>query len=195
MKTKYILKRINAFLIDYMLVGIINNVVIGIFFPFYDISMYTEELLDLSQADPTQANLDTMNSLVALVIKESLPVVLALVVSALFYYVIIAKALKNRTLGCLITGQVIMKSTDAAVSYSDLTLRMLLINGIIVQVTFIICYLLLNNALVASTIYFMFFIGYAIFIITNFIVLIKTSKSLVDIITKTRPLIVMKVKN
>ncbi len=192
MKTRYIIKRINAYLIDYIIVINLGLLVQRVIVPFDKSTEYQTELLDLIASGST--NYDKMLKLFDLSTENFDVIYFSVVAVSIVYYVILAKLLKDRTVGCMLTGQKIVKSNQGEVTLSDLTLKMFLTNGVVTPLVFALAFMLIQNSIYAALIGALFgFVMYC-FLFINLIFLFVKGYSIVDIITKTRPMIVIKAK-
>lgn len=191
MKYRYILKRINAFLIDYLVVSFLATMSMSLFFPYivFDIEKFDELALMLS----TGVSIDKMLPIIEdLVIYYSRFYFVILGVGTM-YYVVITKLLKNRTIGCVATKQLIIKTDKTPVTKSDLTLKMLLTNGMLLSLIVSIVLVVVNDALTGMLIAGFASFIYGMFLILNFINLLIKGTTFVDKITKTRPVIVLRI--
>ncbi len=191
MKFKYILRRVNAFLIDYIFLSFVTGLIIPMVIPYDNSEVYQMQLLELVASGSTDYN--EIFSLFELVSANYGKIYFVVVVANILYYVILAKALKDRTLGCFITGQKIIKMNKTPVTLSDLTVKMFLTNGTIIPLTFALSFIFINDAIAAALVSAFVGFGVLCFLVINFIFLVTSGKSLVDIITKTRPVIVLRI--
>ncbi|MFV0499455.1 MAG: RDD family protein [Bacilli bacterium] len=189
MKNRYILKRIMAYIFDYSLVSILVGLIL------VSSSMpYIEKISKIvsSSADPSEIinQLEPiMNSYLTTSGSDALNILLIYIV----YYVLLAKFLKDRTVGSYLVGLKFIKNQEEPLSYSDLTVRMLFTNsGFNYLMMGIIFILLYSNTYIALLLFSLTSLGYGIFVITNFIMLLTTQKTLVDRMTKTIPKIIIK---
>ncbi len=189
MKFNYIIKRMLAFLFDYATVNVLASVFITL--SSDDLSRQVTEYLTSSGN--------------ALVINDELMVLMeklfealandALYLLTLFvvYYVIFAKLMGGRTLGCRLFAQKIVKNDGSNLTYSDLTVRMLFTNlgmmYLIIAVVFTFFGFSTNLAMLLFTLLILTYLG---FLVTNVIFLFVTSTTLVDMMTKSKPLIILR---
>ncbi len=191
MKNRYLMKRIQSFLIDYLIVSLLVGLVSSNFRILERYDEYASKTL--SYINEGGSDLKTIISYVEKM-EDGYRLTYFIIVSvSLIYYVIIAKYMKNRTIGCLFTGLTIVKN-NAKPSYSDLTSKMLLTNGVIVSLFGLVIYVVALDVIVSMMLFAFFAIIFAIFSVSNFIFLMIKGFSLVDLITKTRPVIVVRVK-
>ncbi len=185
MKTEYIIKRILAFLLDL----IILNMLIGMFIPFNSAEQLNEvnELLS-SPNTSIDVLLDSYKEFFDMFAYESI----FIVVLYIMYYVVVTKLLNGRTFGCMAFKLKIIKTNKTPLTYSDLTIKMLLANGGIIYLAISIIFLLFSfQTALAMILFTVFQIIYLIFAIVNFAFLLVKSTTLVDMLSKTRPLIVV----
>lgn len=190
MKGRYVLSRVFAYIFDFSFVQIL----IGIFF-VSSADSSAQELLDYVNSTSAETiDPNVMQKLSEDVFVASSNDALFIIFSFIIYFVIIAKLLGGKTIGCYIFKQKIVKTDNTKLTYSDLTLKMLLTNGGIYYVFLALIFTIFSSNISTAVILFsLLMLAYSIFIFVNFIFLVTSGISLVDKITKTRPLLIKEI--
>lgn len=188
MRRKYIMMRFFAYIADYYIVSMLAGLVIS----STSFELYAE-LLEKTTETPAvydEAVQTLLERLLVALADDSLYIMFVFI----FYYVMITKLLGGKTLGCMMFRQKIAKTDGSKLTYSDLTIKMLFTNsGILYLAMCIVLFTLASQAIVASLLLTVLVILYFTFLITNVIFLFIKGTSLVDIMSKTKPLLVLKV--
>lgn len=185
MKADYIIKRILAFTTDFLIVNLLVSV---LFTP--SALPYAEEIVSTmtGKVSFTAADAELFTSYYSALANDNILTVIVYV----FYFVILAQLLGGRTLGCRIFKQKIVRLDRNKLTNSDLTVRMLFTNGGIFSLSITLIFIpLASNVMIASVLYILVFFIYFSFLITNFIFLLVKGTTLVDMMSKTRPLILL----
>ncbi len=190
MELKYFLSRINAYFIDYFFVTILVNILISIIFANQTIQMEIDNLFESFINQEVSVNY-VVNEF-GEIYSGLVPNMLLTLSIYILYFVIFSYYLKRRTLGCVITRQVLIKTDRTKMTLSDLTLKMLLTNGGILHLIFCLAFIVFSDSSqVALALFSISVMIYGVFIITNFIILLATKRSLVDRIIKMQPMIIV----
>lgn len=186
MKSRYVLTRVFAFIFDFSFVQIL----IGIFF-VPSAQAVAEKFFDyVNNTAPSAVDTNTLQDLTSDLFIASSNDALYIIFAFIIYYVVIANMLGGKTLGCSLFRQKIVKTDNTKLTYSDLTYKMLLTNGGIYYVFLAVIFTVLqSNIQLAAVIFSILALAYSIFLLVNFIMLVSNGVSLVDKITKTRPLL------
>ncbi len=190
MKTKYVLKRINAYIIDYIIFTLLAGLFVALLFPNNSATDEVDKFLEA--ASVRNPDIEVIKKILSTLYDELVPIMLLYAFLSILYYVILTKKLKSRTLGCVITGQVIVKDDRSPVTLSDLTARTFLTNGGLFYVVSCVIFVLFpSGSLLGFEIYALFALFYFIFLVASFIVFLVKKTTLADLITKTRPLMIL----
>ncbi len=188
MRKKYVMMRFFAFVADYYIVSIL----LGMFLSTKTVELL-EELSKLTQGTVflyDEYTQELITKVYFSLANDSLYILLFFII----YYVLLTKAFSGRTLGCVLFRQKVVKTDGSKLSLSDLTVKMLFTNGGIMYL--VICLILFAfSSDIILTSFLISFIGlmYFIFVIVNVIFLFTNGTSLVDMMSKTKPLLVLKV--
>lgn len=189
MKANYILKRTLAFFFDYFTVNLL-----AASFIVMTATEKSQKLLDYWYSESnTMVWTEEFNDLASDMMEARANDALYILMLYVIYYVILAKILGGRTLGCQLFSQKIVKNDGSKLTHSDLTVRMLFTNlGMFELITVVIFTFLGSSFSLAILLSSFLVLVYFCFILTNLVFLFSTSTSLVDKMTKSRPLIILR---
>lgn len=189
MKFNYIIKRMLAFLFDYATVNILASLFITL--TSEDLSRQITEYWS-SNGSSLVLN-DELMELMEKLFEALANDALYLLTLFVIYYVLIAKLMGGRTLGCKLFAQKIVKNDGSDLTYSDLTVRMLFTNlGMMYLITTVVFTFFGFSTNLAILLFTVLILTYSGFVVTNVIFLFVTSTTLVDMMTKSKPLIVLR---
>lgn len=185
MKKDYVIKRILAFMTDFIIVNMLGSL---LFIP--SALPYGEELYATmaEKASYTSADAELFSKYYSALANDAILTSIVFV----FYFVVLAQFLGGSTLGCKIFKQKIVRLDGTRITYSDLTVRMLFTNGGIFYLAIALMFIPLASSVIAASILYIFlFLAYFGFLTTNFIFLLAKGTTIVDMMSKTRPLILL----
>ncbi len=189
MKNKYITSRFFAYITDFFTVSIISSLIIVSDFS----AMANEVLLALSEQgfEYTQEFENLIGNMYYEAGNDALFTLLIFII----YYVTLPKMMGSRTLGCILFKQKIVKTDGTDITHSDLTVKMLFTNGGIVYLLMSLIFIPFSSYVLPSILVYCFAsITYYIFFITNAAYLVAKGTSLVDKMSKTKPMVIIKAK-
>lgn len=189
MKNNYIVKRVVSFMFDFLVVNVLTGLfVVSTSAPYAN--QISEFFINMGTSPEDFTEFEVLVNKYFIASANDAMFILVVLI---FYYVILAKLLGGKTLGCMLTGLKIVKTNGTKLTYSDLTVKMLFTNLGIQYIMMCIIFIPLNSyIIIASMIFSIVSILYYIFLVVNFIFLSTKGTSIVDRMSKTRPLIIMK---